>query len=144
MAYQSVNPYDGRILKTFEEFTDNQLETALENATACFETWRHATFATRAVVAAKAAAILRVRVDEFARPVTLEMGKLIEEARGEVLLSADIIDYYAKNAEQFLAPQHLYPSSGEAVVNSTPFGVLFGVSPGTFPTTSSRALPRQT
>ena len=133
MAYQSVNPYDGRILKTFEEFTDNQLETALENATACFETWRHATFATRAVVAAKAAAILRVRVDEFARPVTLEMGKLIEEARGEVLLSADIIDYYAKNAEQFLAPQHLYPSSGEAVVNSTPFGVLFGVQPWNFP-----------
>ena len=45
MTYQSVNPYDGRILKTFEELTDKQLETALETAATCFETWRHTTFA---------------------------------------------------------------------------------------------------
>jgi succinate-semialdehyde dehydrogenase/glutarate-semialdehyde dehydrogenase len=133
MAYQSVNPYDGKILKTFEELTDNQLETALEKAAACFETWRHTTFAERAAVAAKAAAIMRARTDEFARPVTLEMGKLIDQARGEVALSADIIDYYAKNAERFLAPQHLKPGTGEAEVESTPFGVLFGVQPWNFP-----------
>ena len=133
MAYQSVNPYDGKILKTFEELTDNQLETALEKAAACFETWRHTTFAERAAVAAKAAAIMRARTDEFARPVTLEMGKLIDQARGEVALSADIIDYYAKNAERFLAPQRLEPSSGEAEVESSPFGVLFGVQPWNFP-----------
>ena len=133
MAYQSVNPYDGKILKTFEELTDKQLETALEKAAACFETWRHTTFAGRAAVAAKAAAIMRARTDEFARPVTLEMGKLIDQARGEVALSAAIIDYYAKNAERFLAPQHLEPGSGEAVVESTPLGVLFGVQPWNFP-----------
>ena len=61
------------------------------------------------------------------------MGKLIKQARGEVMLSADIIDYYAKNAEAFLAPQHLKPSAGEAQVESTPFGVLFGVQPWNFP-----------
>ena len=38
MAYQSVNPYDGKILKTFEELSDKQLETALETAATCFET----------------------------------------------------------------------------------------------------------
>ena len=133
MTYQSVNPDDGKILKTFEELTDEQLETALETAETCFETWRHTTFAERAAVVAKAAAIMRARVDEFARPVTLEMGKLIDQARGEVVLSADIIDYYAKNAERFLAPQHLKPSSGEAEVESSPFGVLFGVQPWNFP-----------
>src|ERR1700674_1302783 len=133
MAYQSVNPYDGKILKTFEELTDKQLEMALETAATCFETWRHTTFAERAAVVAKAAAIMRARIDEFARPVTLEMGKLIDQARGEVVLSADIIDYYAKNAERFLAPEHLKPSSGEAQVESSPFGVLFGVEPWNFP-----------
>ena len=76
---------------------------------------------------------MRARVDEFARLVTLEMGKLIGEARGEVALSADIIDYYAKNAERFLAPEHLKPGSGEAEVESSPFGVLFGVQPWNFP-----------
>ena len=132
-AYQSVNPYDGKILKTFEEFTSAQLETAIGTAASCFATWRQRTFAARAVVVAKAAAILRARVDEFARPMTLEMGKRIDEARGEVALSADIIDYYAKNAERFLTPQKLEPSSGEAVIESTPFGVLFGVQPWNFP-----------
>ncbi len=133
MTYQSVNPYDGKVLRTFEELTDKQLETALETAATCFDAWRHTSFTERATVLAKAAAILRERVDEFARPVTLEMGKLIDQARGEVLLSASIIDYYAKNAERFLAPQRLEPSSGEAVVESCPFGVLFGVQPWNFP-----------
>ena len=132
-SYQSVNPYDGKTLKTFEELTGEQLETALRTAATCFETWRHTTFAERAAVAAKAAAIMRARVDEFARPVTLEMGKLIDQARGEVALSAAIIDYYAQNAERFLAPQRLQPSSGEAQVESSPFGVLFGVQPWNFP-----------
>jgi succinate-semialdehyde dehydrogenase/glutarate-semialdehyde dehydrogenase len=133
MSYQSVNPYNGKLLKKFKEITDRQLEAALKTAETCFKTWRHKTFAQRAVVAAKAAAILRARVDEFARPMTLEMGKLIKEARGEVALSADIIDYYAKNSGRFLAPEKLKPSSGEAMVESNPIGVLFGVQPWNFP-----------
>ena len=133
MAYQSVNPYDGKILKTFEDTTDEQLEAGIATAATCFETWRYTTFAQRAAVAERAAAIMRARVDEFARPVTLEMGKLIDEARGEVVLSADIIDYYAKNAERFLAPQQLTAGSGDAEVVSTPIGVLFGVEPWNFP-----------
>lgn len=57
--YQSVNPYDGKVLKTFKELTDQQLEKALKTAATCFESWRHTTFAARAAVTAKAAAITR-------------------------------------------------------------------------------------
>jgi succinate-semialdehyde dehydrogenase/glutarate-semialdehyde dehydrogenase len=67
MAYQSINPYDGKILKTFEELTDKQLDTAIATAASCFETWRQRSFAERAAVVAKAAAIMHARVDEFAR-----------------------------------------------------------------------------
>ena len=74
MSYQSVNPFDGTTVKTFEQLTDAQLETALETAANCFENWRRTTFAERGAIAAKAAAIMRARIDEFARPVTLEMG----------------------------------------------------------------------
>jgi succinate-semialdehyde dehydrogenase/glutarate-semialdehyde dehydrogenase len=133
MNYQSISPYDGKILKTFEQLTNEQLESKLATAATCFENWRQTTFVQRAAVVAKAAAIMRLRIEEFARPVTLEMGKLIAEARGEVALSADIIDYYAKNAERFLASEPLKPSSGEAEVVSTPLGVLFGVQPWNFP-----------
>jgi len=133
MSYQSVNPATGKVLKTFKEISNKQLETSLKTAAACFDTWRFKSFTERAVIVSKAAAILRARVDDFAKPVTLEMGKLLAESRGEVELSADILDYYAKNAESFLAPQTLKPNSGEAVIENTPFGVLFGVQPWNFP-----------
>jgi succinate-semialdehyde dehydrogenase/glutarate-semialdehyde dehydrogenase len=76
---------------------------------------------------------MRDRVDDFARLVTLEMGKLYAESVGEVMLSADILDYYAKHAERFLEPEFLDPASGEAVIESSPLGVLFGVQPWNFP-----------
>jgi len=132
-AYQSVNPCNGKTLKSFDELTATQLEKVIKTAETCFESWRHTTFAHRATIVAKAATLMRERADEFAKPVTLEMGKLIAEARGEVALSADIIEYYARNAECFLAPQILKPKSGEAVIESSPFGVLFGVQPWNFP-----------
>jgi succinate-semialdehyde dehydrogenase/glutarate-semialdehyde dehydrogenase len=133
MSYQSINPYTGALVKSFDEQTDRQLETAIATAAMCYETWRQRTFAGRAVIVANAAAIMRERAEEFARPVTLEMGKLFAESLGEVMLSADILDYYAKHAEHFLAPEPLKPESGEAVVESSPLGVLFGVQPWNFP-----------
>jgi succinate-semialdehyde dehydrogenase/glutarate-semialdehyde dehydrogenase len=120
-------------MKKFQELTDQQLEAALKSATTCYETWKRKTYAERAVIVAKAAAIMHARVDEFARLVTLEMGKLINEARGEVKFSADILAYYANNAEKFLAPINLNPTRGEAHMETSPIGVIFGVEPWNFP-----------
>ena len=133
MAYQSVNPYDGKTLKTFKELTDKEFEAKIAAAAACFETWRHKPYAERAAILAKAAAILHERADEFARIMTLEMGKRISEARGEVEFSSKILAYYAKNAERFLAPTKLNPTVGEAHMESSPMGVIFCVEPWNFP-----------
>lgn len=133
MAYQSVNPYNGKIIKTFSEHSDKQLNSAIQTAESCFREWRHTNYEARAKIAAKVATIMRAQVNELAGLITLEMGKLYAQAKGEVMLSADIIDYYAKNAEHFLAPQKLKPSSGKAIIESAPIGVLFGVEPWNFP-----------
>jgi succinate-semialdehyde dehydrogenase / glutarate-semialdehyde dehydrogenase len=133
MAYESVNPFDGKTLKTFVETTDAQLETKIAAAQACYATWRLKTYAERATIVANAAKIMRAKVDEFARTATLEMGKRINEARGEVLFSADILAYYAKNAERFLAPVKLNPKIGQAHMESSPMGIIFGVEPWNFP-----------
>jgi len=133
MTYQSFNPATGKLLKKFEELTDKQLETKFAAAATCFETWRHKTYAERAVIVAKAAAIMAAKADEFAHTMTLEMGKRINEARGEVEFSARILAYYAKNAERFLAPVKLHPTDGEAHMESSPIGVIFGVEPWNFP-----------
>src|SRR3984957_3810969 len=133
MTYQSLNPATGKILKTFEELTDKQLETKIAAAAACFETWRHKTYAERAVIVAKASAIMHAKADEFALTMTLEMGKRINEARGEGEFSSNILAYYAKNAERFLAPVKLKPSLGEGHMESSPIGVIFCVEPWNFP-----------
>lgn len=133
MSYQSINPFNGELVKTFEELTGPQLESAIATAAKCFEKWRELTFAERAAIVSRAAGIMRERADELAAPVTLEMGKLFTESIGEVMLSADILDYYATHAERFLALELLEPDSGEAVIESDPLGVLFGVQPWNFP-----------
>jgi len=133
VGYQSINPFDGKTHRTFENLTNAQLDAKIATAAACYETWRHTTYAQRAVILQKAAALLHDRADAFARIMTLEMGKRIGEARGEVEFSSRILAYYAKNAERFLAPVKLNPTVGVAHMESSPIGVIFGVEPWNFP-----------
>ncbi len=133
MTYQSFNPFDGKLIKGFSDISATEYEQKLSQAQTCFETWRHTTYAERAVIIAKAGKLLHERADEFARIMTMEMGKRIGEARAEVEFSSRILAYYAKNAERFLAPVRLDPVVGEAHMESSPIGVIFGVEPWNFP-----------
>ncbi len=72
MAYQSIDPSTGKLLQNYAELSDAQLEAALATASACFTGWRATSYAARAAVTARAAAILRERREEFAGSVTLE------------------------------------------------------------------------
>ncbi|MFL1390659.1 NAD-dependent succinate-semialdehyde dehydrogenase [Pseudomonas tritici] len=133
MAYTSVNPSDGHLLKSFGQISDEALEAKLAAAQRCFQSWKHTSYTARAAIIGRAADLMRSRSDEFARLATLEMGKRISEARGEVSFSADILDYYAENAERFLMRRKLHPEEGEAHIESSPIGVVFGVEPWNFP-----------
>ena len=72
-------------------------------------------------------------MDDFAKLETLEMGKRINEACGEVKFSRDILAYYAQHDESSLAPLKLHPKLGEAQMERSPLGVLFCVEPWNFP-----------
>lgn len=134
MAYKSTNPFNGKTEKSFDDISPAQLEDKLHRADNCFTSdWRHRSFADRAVVLKRAAALMRERSQALAELITREMGKLIAQSLGEVALSAAIMDYYADNAEQFLAPEKLQTPKGEAMVESSPIGVLFGVEPWNYP-----------
>jgi succinate-semialdehyde dehydrogenase / glutarate-semialdehyde dehydrogenase len=134
MNYQTINPFTEQLIKTFPMHTDTQLERIIAKAEAVYEKdWRRRTLDERKAVVKRAAAILRENLDEFAKPITVEMGKLFREAQAEVELSADILDYYGDNAATFLAPRKLKVAEGEALVESEPLGVLFCVEPWNFP-----------
>lgn len=133
MAYQSIDPNTGTLLRSFEHLSPAQLEHSLATAESCFQTWKKTSYGTRAAIVKKAATLLHAQVDDFARLATLEMGKRIGEARAEVKFSGDILAYYAKHAEDFLAPVKLHPKHGHAHMESSPFGVLFCVEPWNFP-----------
>ncbi len=133
MTYQSVNPANGKLVQSFDEISDTVLETKLAAAAACYETWRNTSYAQRATIVAKVGELMHEQVDQLAHTMTMEMGKRISEARGEVEFSARILAYYAKNAERFLAPVKLNPTNGEAHMESSPIGVIFGVEPWNFP-----------
>jgi succinate-semialdehyde dehydrogenase/glutarate-semialdehyde dehydrogenase len=133
MTYQSRNPATGDLVKVFEEMTDKQLEEKLTAATECFAVWRHKSYAERAIIVGKVASLMLEHKEALATTMTIEMGKRIADARGEVEFSSKILIYYAKNAERFLAPAALHPAIGEAYMESSPIGVLFAVEPWNFP-----------
>jgi succinate-semialdehyde dehydrogenase/glutarate-semialdehyde dehydrogenase len=73
------------------------------------------------------------RRDDLAALVTREMGKRIQEAAGEVVLAASILDYYAKNGPRFLEPRQIEVRQGEAVVENEPIGVILAIEPWNYP-----------
>jgi len=133
MTYASVNPFDNKSVQSFDELTDAQLEEKIAVATACFASWKAISYAERAKIVRKAAELLNERADHLASIMTLEMGKRVAEAKGEVAFSAQILTYYADNAERFLADVPLHPTHGEGHMESSPIGVIFCVEPWNFP-----------
>jgi succinate-semialdehyde dehydrogenase/glutarate-semialdehyde dehydrogenase len=133
MAYQTVNPYTGKLLQTFAEHTDAELQAILGRAHVAYGQWRTRSIPDRCAVLGRAASLLRSRTQEFAGLITLEMGKLTRDAVGEVELSADILEYYANNALEFLAPRKLAVSDGEASIVTDSIGVIFCIEPWNFP-----------
>ncbi|RMX07828.1 NAD-dependent succinate-semialdehyde dehydrogenase [Corticibacter populi] len=135
MAYATVNPYTGELVKSFPEATDEQVKQAIADAHEAHLAWRETAFAERAAVLNKAAALLRAKSFDYASLLTLEMGKLIGEAEAEVELSAQILEYFAKHAEALLAPETLpvAAADGKAVVVHEPLGVLLAIEPWNFP-----------
>ncbi len=133
MSIQTINPNTNKTVKSFEEMTEKTVDSKVAKAQKTFIEWKETTYKQRADLLHKVATLMRVKKSELAKTITLEMGKLIAQAEGEIDLSADILDYYADHAETFLADKVLEPEFGEAIIRNSPIGVLLGVMPWNFP-----------
>jgi succinate-semialdehyde dehydrogenase / glutarate-semialdehyde dehydrogenase len=129
----SVNPATGTLVRTFEPFTDVQIDAALERAADAFTRYRRTTFASRRQWMLRAAAILDDEKDAFARIMTLEMGKTFRSAVQEAEKSAAGCRYYAESAETLLADEWIDIGARESFVTYQPLGAVLAVMPWNFP-----------
>ncbi len=130
---KAVNPATGELIKDYQEYSDEEVKTIIVGTHGEFITWRNASFKERAKLMHKAADILRGNKEKYARVITLEMGKIIAESRAEIEKCAWVCDYYADNAEKFLADEIVKTDASRSLVAFEPLGVILAVMPWNFP-----------
>ncbi len=130
---ETINPATGERLKTFDVWNDRQTEAALAEAAAATTAWQAAPFAERARLFRNAAAELRGNSARYAGLITLEMGKIIREARAEVEKCAWGCEFYAEHAETFLRDEKVETDARASYVAYLPLGTVLAVMPWNFP-----------
>jgi len=130
---RSVNPATGEELAAFAEHTSGELESALAGADAAQRAWATTSFAERRRCLEAAARLLREGRDDYARLATLEMGKPIAEAAAEVDKCAWNCEFYAVQAERFLADEPVETDALSSWVAYQPLGVVLAIMPWNFP-----------
>src|SRR5437899_429806 len=133
MSIQSVNPATGDVVETYEETSPKEIERILAGAQAAFAEWRNTPFTARARSMRNAAEMLKKRRTDFARLMTLEMGKPIVQAEAEVDKCAWTCEFFAEHAEGFLAEQPRETDASRSYVRFDPLGPVLAVMPWNFP-----------
>ena len=131
---QSINPWNGEVVKEYDPLTQSEIATKTVLADKAFESWKAVPISERAVLMKKAAEVLRKNKEDYARLITVEMGKIIRESLAEIEKCATVCDYYAEHAAAFLTSENIDLSDEKkAKIIYQPLGVILAVMPWNFP-----------
>jgi succinate-semialdehyde dehydrogenase/glutarate-semialdehyde dehydrogenase len=119
MTIDAINPATGEVLARYEEMAPAVVAEAVEQVHESLLAWRRTSFSERAALMRKAAAILRTDASEYARLMAQEMGKPVHDGVAEAQKCALACDFYADNAERFLAPEPVATEARKSFVPST-------------------------
>ncbi|MFN6538820.1 MAG: NAD-dependent succinate-semialdehyde dehydrogenase [Nostoc sp. EkiNYC01] len=133
MAIATINPATGETCQIFEPLKDGEINTKLDLANQAFEHYRQTSFSERSQWLQKAADILEQDKAEFAKLMTLEMGKPFKAAIAEVEKCAAVCRYYAEHASGFLADVSVKTDASHSFVRYQPLGAILAVMPWNFP-----------
>jgi succinate-semialdehyde dehydrogenase/glutarate-semialdehyde dehydrogenase len=133
-----VNPATLEELERVPLMTSDEIKAAVGRAERMFPLWRDLPVRERAKYVLRARDYMLEHVDDVARVITLEMGKpKVEALVNEVMVSADLMDHYARRAEEILddqpIPLHLFKVVRQSYVRYEPFGVVSVISPWNYP-----------
>jgi len=133
MAMEAVSPFNGKTIRQVEEMSRAETDAAIDGAHKAFLSWRKESFAVRAKLMREAGRLMKDRAREWGTLAAEEMGKPIRDGIAEAQKCATACDYYAENAEKFLASQIVEESPRRALVAFQPIGVVLAVMPWNFP-----------
>src|SRR3954454_3301711 len=130
---QTVDPATGEPGRSYRPLSLDEARAAAKAAHDAFLAWRRTSFDERAAVIRKAGELLSARKDEFARLMTEEMGKTLDDGRAEIEKCAVQCDWFADHAHEYLAEEPADIGGGEAFVTFNPLGVVLAIMPWNFP-----------
>ena len=130
------NPANLKILGTVPNCGVNETKTAIEAASKAFDSWKMKTAKERSILIKKWAQLIEENADDLAKIMTLEQGKPIAEAKGEILLGVSYVEFYAEEGKRVygdIIPDPL--PDRRIVVIKQPVGVIGAITPWNFPST---------
>lgn len=128
-----VNPATGETIGQVPLATVQDLDDALAAAERGFAVWRATDVDARGAILRKAAEILRGRAKDIGKLLTLEQGKPVAEASGEVTGAAAILDWSAEEAKRIYGRVLVRPTGQRSIVIKQPVGPVAAFSPWNFP-----------
>ena len=132
-AHVVVNPATGAAIGDLPLATAADLDEALDASAKGFDLWRKTDVDARAAILHKAADLIRERAESIAVMLTMEQGKPIAEARGEVISSAGLFDYFAEEAKRSYGRVLVRPTGQRSIVIKQPVGPVASFTPWNFP-----------
>lgn len=129
----SINPYNGKELKSYKNHTNKEISEIIDNANRRFYSWRETSFSERKKLMLAAASELKKNKKEYAETMTMEMGKPISQAIAEIEKCAWVCEYYAENAEKQLQDEAIKTDAHKSYVSFEPLGVVLAIMPWNYP-----------
>ena len=133
MVFDIINPASGEKINSYAEMPAAQVQEILESCARAQAVWSGTDFSRRVQLMKAAAQVLRSNKEAYARLMTGEMGKVYPQGIAEVEKCAWSCDYYADNAERFLAAEDVDTEAHHSFVTYKPLGVILAVMPWNFP-----------
>jgi succinate-semialdehyde dehydrogenase/glutarate-semialdehyde dehydrogenase len=130
---KAINPATGETIREVPEHDEQEVNRRLETAEGAFKSWRRFSFEERAQHLTSVADLLRENMADFARLMTEEMGKTLASAESEVDKCAWVCDFYAENAERFLANEPVATDAAKSFIRYEPLGPVLAIMPWNFP-----------
>lgn len=133
MEFKSINPYNGDTLETYAVHSNKQVDAIIKKANETFINGKNVLISKRSKMMNRAAKILKKNIEKYATTISLEMGKPICEARAEIEKCAWACEFYAENAEEFLADEIIKTDAAESFISYDPLGCILAIMPWNFP-----------